>query len=362
MTTPQPFLLCALTMPPPVHGMAWINQQVFAHLKGPNTRLCNLSAGSLHRGLPYHTRRILRVNKALMTMAFIGVRHTRRPRTFYTMMDGRLGAYYSLMLCALAHRLGYRVFVHHHNATHTKTTTKAMRWLCALAPRATHIALSAGMAADMRARYPNIGEVLVSDNTCHLTPPAAPARAPHKGALRLGMLSNLTIEKGTAIALQTAIAAHTAGLDITLSLAGPLVDKDSLEATLAHAQAVLGDKLQVVGPLYGAEKYAFFQNLDVFLFPTLYREETQGLVNLEAMSQGCLVIAYGRGYIPEVLGNSGVCVPIDTDFASTAVAALKGCAQKMLAQATAQSLAQFKEHDTAARAQLTELVKAILKS
>ena len=38
-------------------------------------------------------------------------------------------------------------------------------------------------------------------------------------------------------------------------------------------------------------------NIDLLIFPTRYTNETEGIINHEAMSRGVPVIAYGRGAI-----------------------------------------------------------------
>ena len=67
-------------------------------------------------------------------------------------------------------------------------------------------------------------------------------------------------------------------------------------------------------PVYGEEKRDFYKNIDVFLFPTIYQTETEGLVTLEALSAGVPVIAYGRACISENLIQGGIIVPTDQDF------------------------------------------------
>lgn len=357
----HPILFCALTLPPPVHGMAYINQKVLGHLKGPYTHVVDLSPRSFKRGLAYHARKISRVILACFKSFWLMLRYPYNLRTFYTVLDGGFGAYYTLLFATTAHALGYRIFIHHHNATHTKATTQAMRWLAAAVPQAVHIALSEGMRADILQRYPKISNVIVSDNTCHLTMPTAPKQLPHQGPLRLGMLSNLTVEKGAILALETALAAHRTGLDITMTLAGPIVEEEVSRAA-QQAAIVLGPRLILTGPLHGDAKVKFLREIDVFLFPTMYLNETQGLVNLEAMSQGCLVIAYGRGYIPEVLGPDNICVPPEVDFTNFVVPVLLKLSTKHLASVHYSNIKRYKLLKSCALAQFETLIEQLTRN
>jgi len=62
--------------------------------------------------------------------------------------------------------------------------------------------------------------------------------------------------------------------------------------------------VEIVGPRYGEDKTKEFQNADIFVFPTFYRNETFGLVNLEAMQFGLPVISTFEGGIPDIIINN----------------------------------------------------------
>jgi glycosyltransferase involved in cell wall biosynthesis len=113
-------------------------------------------------------------------------------------------------------------------------------------------------------------------------------------------------------------AAAAEGLDVRGRLAGPF-DNPAIERRVREC---LGRLPNVIydGPLYGAEKSRFFDDIDVFLFPTRYDNETEGLVNLEALRAGVPVIAYGRGCIPEIVDDGcGLIVPPAADFVAVAL-------------------------------------------
>jgi glycosyltransferase involved in cell wall biosynthesis len=83
-------------------------------------------------------------------------------------------------------------------------------------------------------------------------------------------------------------------------LAGPFQDTDTEQAVRERLRTL--PQVEYVGPQYGAAKDAFYEGIDVLIFPTRYENETEGIVNHEAMSRGIPVIAYGRGCIPEIVG------------------------------------------------------------
>jgi hypothetical protein len=63
-----------------------------------------------------------------------------------------------------------------------------------------------------------------------------------------------------------------------------------------------------LGAIHGASKLKFFADINVFLFPSLYRNETQGIVNLEALAADLPVVAYGQCCIPSDLNDPSCAV------------------------------------------------------
>jgi glycosyltransferase involved in cell wall biosynthesis len=129
------------------------------------------------------------------------------------------------------------------------------------------------------------------------------------------LLSNLSDDKGLDIALSLLRAAKSAGLDVVLHLAGP-ASTAKAAADIATAKQEFGSALDVAGPLSGPAKAAFYKRIDVFLFPSRYRNEAQPLVVLEAMANGLPVIVSNRGYIAELVGTTGVIVADPRAFVS----------------------------------------------
>ncbi len=136
----------------------------------------------------------------------------------------------------------------------------------------------------------------------------------------IGLLSNLCPEKGLDDFLTVCRRAEECGYPWRFRLAGPFLTK-RLET--AYGPVVTGMRnLDYVGAVYGSEKAEFIQSLDAFLFPTRYPDEAEPLVVLEAMREGVLCIAFGRGSIPELLREGGVVVAPGDDFSTISLAKL----------------------------------------
>ncbi len=95
-----------------------------------------------------------------------------------------------------------------------------------------------------------------------------------------------------------------------LVLGGAPVDAAAV-ALLADATRRFGNRIEARGALSGADKDRFFEDIDVFLFPTRYVNEAEPLVVIEALAAGVPVVAFGRGCIPHMIpGDAGrVVVP-----------------------------------------------------
>ena len=117
-------------------------------------------------------------------------------------------------------------------------------------------------------------------------------------AFKIGMLSNLTAEKGLRDVLAVVAEAGRRRLPVAGVLAGPVPAKVDREA-IGEAQSQGDGRFSYRGPVYGAAKDAFFEEIDAFLLPT--RRESYGLVIVEALSRGVPAIASARGCIGSYL-------------------------------------------------------------
>jgi glycosyltransferase involved in cell wall biosynthesis len=156
----------------------------------------------------------------------------------------------------------------------------------------------------------------------------------------IGFLSNITKEKGIVEFFEVLSRLKRRGVQYRAVIAGPLATetRPMFEDLLGAASDV-----EYVGPVYGEQKERFYHQLDIFLFPTKYRNEAEPLVVYEALRCAVHVMACDRGAIAELLGNgAGMVFAEDAivDSAATQIAmfsadraALSGAQQLSLRQA-----------------------------
>ena len=111
----------------------------------------------------------------------------------------------------------------------------------------------------------------------------AKKRSAINGVCRILFVSNLLTEKGFKTLLEACQVLKTKGIDFECHFIGGWIDITKDDFTKYVEEKGLDRVVYGHGPKYDNEKYEYFLNADIFVFPTYYHNETFGLVNLEAM-------------------------------------------------------------------------------
>lgn len=304
--------------PPPRHGVSTVNEAVgnLADGRGIRTLRLDTAPVSLSRSLSVRLRRFGRIwNTAKAAASFAGA--GRGP--IYISLSGGLGLVWEAWFAWIARRAGARVIVHHHSFRYLDQPYWPMRLLVrAAGTGAIHVALGADMAAALRHRYVGIGETLVLSNAAFVGPPLRGECASARTPLTVGLLSNLSADKGLHDFLSLVEASLGRGLPWKFIAAGPFENPSDAGWVTARIKGMSNAEYR--GPLYGEAKTNFLREIDVFVFPTQYRHEAEPLVVLEALRCGRPVIAYGRGCIRNLLADGGgEVIPPGTEFTGAAL-------------------------------------------
>ncbi|MCS3765065.1 glycosyltransferase [Bradyrhizobium centrosematis] len=183
--------------------------------------------------------------------------------------------------------------------------------LWAAGPALNHIFLCSTMRARFSATYSIEPRSCIISNSAFVEVGAG-TRIP-TGQLTVGLLSNLTREKGLHTFLELSHRLHAERVPAKLILAGPTINEHDRNLVNKACQT-LGEMLEYRGPLYDRMKEQFYEEIDVFLFPTEYQHEAEPTVLFEALSAGALVIAFNRGCIATQIGMNGLLIPTGDDF------------------------------------------------
>ena len=124
-------------------------------------------------------------------------------------------------------------------------------------------------------------------------------------------LSNMMREKGIFVLLDACEQLMKNKICFECHFVGGWLDVSEDDFNKIIKEKKLDEFVFVHGPKYNDDKYYFFNNANVFVFPTFYHYETFGLVNLEAMQHKLPIVSTPEGGIPDVVihGETGFLVP-----------------------------------------------------
>jgi glycosyltransferase involved in cell wall biosynthesis len=313
-------LIMVGAFPPPVQGMAVINQAMAQRLAARDCEpvIVDIAAPSLERGIAYHLTRMCRTFGGLLRLL---VTRKSRASSLYMSVSGGYGQVHEAIFAFIARLKGMRATLHHHSYAYLDKPNRLTRLLFALAPHDTwHVVLSAGMAEGLQRNY-GVGRIRVLSNAAFMSHADVPARLGRE-LQTLGFLSNISAEKGIFEFISLVDACVSAGMRVYGVVAGPFQNAE----TESKVMAMLKDrpKLKYVGPRYGVEKDAFFESIDALIFPTRYVNEAEPITIHEALRSGVPVIAYGRGAIPELIDDScGMVIAPQKSFVPEALGRIK---------------------------------------
>lgn len=306
--------------PTPVHGMAVVNEAVRDRFveAGVEPVVIDVSATSLDRSLAVRLGRLPKVVRGLGRMLFS---RCSRDGSLYMSVSGGAGQVYEVFFLLLARLRRMRVYLHHHSFAYLDRPSWITRVLTAVAgPASVHITQSPGMAARLLILYPSVRRVIPISNAVFLIGGRAQTVSARSALKTLGFISNISAEKGVFEFLDLVAASEAEGVMLQAKLAGPFQDTE----TERRVRQRLGElrTVEYVGPQYGEAKEAFFATIDALIFPT--HNETEGIVNHEAMCHGLPVIVYGRGCIPEIVQpDCGLVIDPMEPFVPAAAAQIK---------------------------------------
>jgi len=356
-----PHVIVSGRLPPPVDGMSRVTALVLDRLRDRlrgrgDVEVADLSPGWNGGGLGYHRRKIGRVLGAMGRLAG-GVR--RADRRFYMPVDSGWGTLYTAALAGTARLFGYERTLHHHSFATIAEPTWRMRLLTRIAGAdCTHVLLCPAMQMRFQRIYPAARTCMTMSNAI-FTPPVPSPRPPRGGPLRIGHLSNLCGDKGLDTLFALLRGLQMAGVEAKLLLAGPgLSQRDN--AMVAAGLMAFDGAVEYRGPVSDAGKAAFYRDIDVFVFPTRYRNEAQPLVLFEAMAAGVPVLAHDRGCIGSDVPRDSL-VPQGADFVAAALPILGAwdADREALAAASEQALTRARVAFEAGRSGLDALLDRI---
>lgn len=348
--------------PDPVTGQSVSTAALAARVAAEGFKVHRLNNGphSLRRGPRYHATRTLRSLRAIWHLICCRSRDV----TVYISVDHGLGMLYALPMVLISRLRGRRILLHHHNQVYVDRPTvlaHVMFWLAG--PSAFHIAICEAMCHQIRQAYSSVLLTSALSNVHILAPKGAiqPPQDGQDGTFVLGHLSVLSIPKGLKRVIACYERLRDEGLDVGLHLAGPPLDEEA-EEVIRELVGRSDPRVSYAGPVYGDQKKEFFESIDCFLFPSAYLNETQGIVNLEAMAAGVPVIALARGCISSDIGSAGgIAVETIDEFNATVLSQVRDwlASPERLSHARSRAANRYRELRRDGEAQVDQVLELL---
>lgn len=323
-------ILFIMHMPPPVHGAAMVGKYIHDSRVINEAFDCHYINLTTARDLADIGRVGVRKIRQFVTLLRQIRREVRRlrPQLVYVTPNACGGAFYKdFVVVEMLKHMGCRVVVHYHNKG---VVTRQERWLDDKLYRRFFkglkvILLAEALYADVK-KYVKRDDVYICPNGIPETLMTEPVAERHNKIPHLLFLSNLLESKGVLVLLDACRILRDKGYSFVCDFVGGETAEIDAGRFAREVEERGLDRMTVYhGRKYGDEKRDFFENADVFVFPTFYHNETFGLVNLEAMEFKLPVIATDEGGIPDVIkdGENGlICKKQDAQSLSDCIGRL----------------------------------------
>ena len=311
-------VLFIMHLPPPVHGAAMagnyiktsrlINDEfktIYINL-ATNKKLSESGKGSIKKLLTFFS---------LVKNVVATLRKSKFDICHVSLTASGLGFYKDLIIVSILKIFGNKIVYHFHNKGVKEASNN---WINRLLYRfvfrnTKSILLSLQL-------YPDI-EMYVKSSDVFYCPYGIPPVSSHLNVKEYSSenlkkckflyLSNMMIEKGVYVLLDAVKELKNRQLFFECHYVGAWSDVTEEAFKKKVYENGLKELVFAHGPKYGSEKEFFFNEADIFLFPTFYHYETFGIVNLEAMQYSLPIVSTPEGGIPDVVvdGETGFLVP-----------------------------------------------------
>jgi glycosyltransferase involved in cell wall biosynthesis len=331
--------------PPPVHGMAVATERLAARAAQHFT-VRRFDIAARERTGVRIIDLLLRMLQAIATLlGFMVLLPVRRPRAVVAALSAGFAQVFDLGAIAVAHTAGCRVYITHHSfaAFDGREPQRLLRLVLPLLRRCRHVVLCdlmktrlcEGWTIDPHAVFVLSNAALIEAPPCVAQDPlgTGPARSAittagtvrQSGGLHVGFISNLCADKGLWTFLDIVEELRADGLEVQATIAGPVEPADAdLERALRERLRRMSG-VAWLGAVRGDDREAFYDSIDLLLFPTVYVHESEPLVILEALARGVEVVSTARGCIENALADGAAMLALPEDgFRAAAVAAISG--------------------------------------
>lgn len=301
-----PTVLFILHLPPPVHGAAMVGQYIRDSKLINSTFDCHYinltTAKSLQDIGKVGLKKLWRF-LMLLIMVFRYVRQVK-PRLVYITPNSCGGAFYKdFVVVQMLKWMRCRVVVHYHNKGVAKRQNNWFedKLYKVFFSRLKVILLAESLFSDVQ-KYVKRNDVFICPNGIPETLEVEAHAECCNAVPRLFFLSNLHEEKGVLVLLDALKIVKDRNYSFVCDVVGGETAEINVQRFREEIKLRGLDGLVLYhGKKYGKDKAAFFEQANIFVFPTY--NDAFPLVNLEAMEYKLPIVTTDEGGIPDVVKN-----------------------------------------------------------
>jgi glycosyltransferase involved in cell wall biosynthesis len=298
-------MLILADFPKPVHGMSSINLAIYDSARCLNKDVKYINTVPSYAAKLFGTRYwgVMKVLHTFYTSLYLILALLLHGEHFvYRPINGGRGQVYDLLYLTICRIFRRKIVIHHHSFNYINSESRLFRFLNYIAgKRATHVVLGSRMA-DLLVSIYGISRsqtLLLSNVAFFEAKKLVDKREQSDKPLVIGHLANLCIAKGVDDFILLCKELSTRGVNYRAIIAGPFADAESKQ--LVETACLELAAFEYLGGLYDDDKERFFKSLDVFIFPSKYKNEAEPLVLYEAGQYGALNIGSRQGCMQDVI-------------------------------------------------------------
>ena len=302
-------ILCVLHLPPPVHGAAmvgnWIKDSELIN-KDLDITYVNLSTSQTLQEIGEGgIKKLLSFFKVFFRV-FKSIFGKKYDLCYMTLTATGAGFYKDACVVFLLKLFGQNIIYHFHNKGVSKNSDSSMnqKLYKFVFKNTKSILLSKHL-------YNDIAE-FVSEKDVYYCPNGinnvdfdfnSIKNTNVNDPCKFLWLSNMMEEKGVLVLLEACKLLKSRNIAFECHFIGAWSDVTEEKFNQKVVEFGIKENIFAHGKKYNEDKFEFFKNSDVFVFPTYYHNETFGLVLVEAMQAYLPAVSTNEGGIPDVVEN-----------------------------------------------------------
>lgn len=302
----KPKILFAVQLPPPVHGASLVNKTLTESSvvnEQYDIEVIQIQMASSMESLGQFSVRKIWNSISLFFRFFLKILFNKYDLFYFTLSPLGFAFYKDAILVMMIKLFGGKIVYHlHGKGIKDELESGFKKKVYEFVFRNTEvIQLAEVLAEDINAIYS--GKPYVLANGIVDVAPELLKSESNESITTFIYLSNLMAEKGILLFLDSIRALKGMSEQFKIYIVGP-----SADVSLKQVEDFIKNEgivnVEVVGPLYGNDKYAYFRKSDVFVLPTFYKNECFPLSILEAYQAGLVVLSTDNGAIPSMVKDS----------------------------------------------------------